>query len=117
MSSNAVYKTDDTGAFGNSFITITVKNPNLYPISKILAVTNSGTCIENKPFTSADNFQREEIELVVNYSSQETAKLNQGANTLNLVAYDEQGRQKTCPQTLTFYAQNGVISRNGQLCC
>lgn len=113
MRSNAVFKGDDTGAFGNQFLTITVKNSKLYPISKILAVTNSGACIDNKPFTDADNFQREEIELVVNYSSKETVKLNQGANTVNLVVFDEQGRQKTCPQTLVFYAQNGVISRNG----
>jgi hypothetical protein len=114
---NAVFKTDDTGAFGNSFITITVKNPNLYPISKILAVTNSGCCIDNKVFTDPDNFQREEITLTVNYSSDESAKLNQGANNLNLVAYDDKNRQKTCPQTLIFYAQNGVITRNGQPCC
>lgn len=117
MSTNAVFKTDDTGAFGNSFITITVKNPSLYPISKILAVTNSGCCIANKEFTAVDNFQREEITLTVNYTSAESSKLNQGANTLNLVVYDEQGRQKTCPQTFTFYAQNGVITKNGQPYC
>lgn len=116
MSNRAVFKGDDTSAFGNQFITITVKNPNLYPVSKIEAVTNSGVCIPNKPFTDPDNFQRENITLTVNYSSQESTKLN-NTNTLNLVAYDEQGKQKTCPQTLTFYAQNGVISRNGQSCC
>ena len=112
-----IYKTDDTGAFGNAFITITVKNPNLYPISKILAVTNSGCCIPNKVFTDENDFQTETITLTVNYCSAETAKLNQGANTLNIVAYDEQNRQSTCAQTLTFYAQNGVISRDGQSCC
>lgn len=115
--SRPIIKTDDTGAFGNSFITITVKNPKLYPISKILAVTNSGVCIPNKEFTDENNFQTETITLTLNYSSDETAKLNQGANILNVVAYDEQNRQYTCPQVLTFYAQNGVISRNGQSCC
>lgn len=113
----AIFKSDDTGAFGNKFITITVKNPNLYPISKLVAVTNSGTCIENKTFTDENNFQREDIELVVNYSSKETTMLNQGANILNLVAYDMSGKQSTCPQSLTFYAKNGVISRNGQCFC
>ncbi len=114
---NTLFKTDDTAAFGNAFITITIHNPNLYPISKILAVTNSGCGIANKVFTDPNNFQSETVEIVVNYNSEETAKLNQGANILNIVAYDEQGRQKTCPQTLTFYAQNGVISRNGKPCC
>lgn len=114
---DAVYKTDDTSAFGNNFITITVHNPDLYPISKILAVTNSGVCIENKVFIDPDMFQTETITLYINYSSDETTKLNQGANILNLVAYDDQNRQKTCPQTLTFYAQNGVLSKDGKPCC
>ena len=52
MSSNAVFKGDDTAAFGNNFIKITIQNPDRYPISKIEAVTNSGCGISNKPFTS-----------------------------------------------------------------
>lgn len=113
----AIFKSDDTDAFGNKFITVTVKNPNLYPISKLVAVTNSGTCIENKPFTDENNFQREDIELIINYSSKETTMLNQGANVLNLVAYDMNNKQSTCAQSLTFYAKNGVISKNGQCFC
>lgn len=112
-----IFKGDDTGAFGNQFIKVTVKNPMLYPISKLVAVTNSGVGIANKPFTDENNFQREEIELTINYSSAETPCLNQGANILNLVAYDENGKQSTCPQSLTFYAKNGVISRNGKCFC
>lgn len=118
MSSNVIFKGDATDAFGNNFIEITVHNPYLYPISKIEAVTNSGCCIPNKPFTDdVSHFATETITLSVNYSSKESVKLNQGANTLNIVAFDMQGKQKTCPQTLTFYAQNGVISRNGQSFC
>lgn len=113
----SIIKGDDTGAFGNQFITITVKNPNEYPISKLIAVTNSGIGIANKTFTDPNNFQREDIELVVNYTSAETSMLNQGANILNLVAFDDQGKQSTCPQSLTFYAKNGVISKNGKCCC
>ena len=113
----AIFKGDNTGAFGNKFITVTVKNPQLYPISKLVAVTNNGIYIENKPFTDENNFQRENIELVINYSSEETPKLNQGANVLNLVAYDMSDKQYTCPQSLTFYAKNGVISKNGQCFC
>lgn len=113
MSSNAIFKGDNTGAFGNTFITITVKNPLLYPISKIEFITNSGMCIPAKVFTDENNFQTETITLTVNYTSAESAKLRD-ANVGNLVAYDMEGRQSTCQQTLTFNAKNGVISRNGQ---
>lgn len=114
---SAIFKGDDTGAFGNQFITIKVNNPLLYPISKIEFVTNGGVCIPNKPFLGSDydNFQIEEITLTVNYSSEETKKLN-ATNTGNLVVYDMNGKQSTCQQSLTFYAKNGVISKNGQQC-
>lgn len=114
--SEAIFKGDDTGAFGNNFITITVHNPLQYPISKIEFITNGGTCISPKPFRDENNFQQEEIELTVNYSSDETSKLN-ATNVGNLVVYDINGKQSTCQQSLIFYAKNGVISKNGQLCC
>ena len=105
-----IFKGDDTGAFGNNFITVRVKNPYLYPITRIEVITNSSTCIPPKPFTDENNFQVEDIELEVNYSSDETVKLN-SSNIVNVVVYDSQGKQSTCPQSLTFYARNGVISR------
>ena len=71
---------------------------------------------QHKPFTDENNFTTEIITLIINYTSKETAKLN-ATNTLNIVTYDMNGLQLTCPQTLTFYAQNGVISRNGKHCC
>lgn len=113
---NPIFKGDDTGAFGNQFITITINNPELYPISKIEAVTNSGACIPNKVFTDESNFQTENITLTLNYNSDETPKLN-ATNVLNIVAFDMSGKQYTCSQSLTFYAKNGVITRNGQPCC
>ena len=106
----AIFKGDDTGAFGNNFITITVKNPLLYPISKLEVITNSSTCIPPKVFTDNNNFQVETIELAINYSTEETVKLN-STNVVNVVAYDSQGKPSTCTQSLTFYAKNGVISR------
>ena len=117
MSANSIYRGDDTAAFGHNFIRVKIKNPALYPLSKIEAVTNGGCCIKNREFTDPDNFKHEEITLFINYDSDDTQKLNQGANTLNIVAFDEHDRQKTCAQTLTFYAQNGVITKNGQSCC
>lgn len=112
-----IIMTDDTDAFGGHFGTIKIRNKLMVPISRIEVVTNSGTCIPNKKYTDENNFLRELIEITVDYSSEETSKLNQGSNTLNIVTYDIANKQKTCPQTLTFYAQNGVISRHGQSCC
>ena len=109
MSSNAVFKGDNTAAFGGNFITIKVKNPQLYKISKLLFSANSG--IIQKPFKGEDYnyFQLEEIILVVNFDSNETKKLS-ATNVGNLIAYDENGLQETCVQSVKFYAQNGVIS-------
>lgn len=110
MSTNAIFKGDDTGALGNHFITIKLKNPELYPISKLKFVVNGGCGIAPKEFIDENNFQQEEIELVVNFSSEETSKLN-ATNTGNLVGYDMENRQFTCPQTLTFTAKNGVLCK------
>lgn len=110
MATNAIFKGDDTGALGNHFITIKLKNPELYPISKLKFVVNGGCGIAPKEFTDENNFQQEEIELVVNFSSEETSKLN-ATNTGNLVGYDMENRQFTCPQTLTFTAKNGVLCK------
>lgn len=110
MATNAIFKGDDTGALGNKFITIKLKNPELYPISKLKFVVNGGCCIAPKVFTDENNFQQEEIELVVNFSSEETSKLN-ATNTGNLVGYDMENKQFTCPQTLTFTAKNGVLCK------
>lgn len=104
-----IYKGDDTGAFGNTFITLKVKNPELLAISKLVLSINGG-CI-TKTFTDAHNFQAEEIVLRINFSSAETAKLNV-SNTVNLIAYDEQGKQSTCRQSVSFSAKNGVITKN-----
>ena len=78
-------------------------------ISKLVLSINGG-CI-TKTFTDANNFQAEEIVLRINFDSTETAKLNV-SNTVNLLAYDAQGRQTTCKQTASFSAKNGVITKN-----
>ena len=110
---NAIFKGDNTAAFGGNFLTILVKNPDLYPISKLIFSVNGG--IIQKQFTDPDNFQREETALTVNFNSQETVKLN-SSNVGNLIAYDAEGLQETCIQSVKFYAQNGVIN-NAKCCC
>lgn len=105
MSSNAIFKGDDSGAFGNNFITINLENPLGYSISKAIFVCG---CIQ-KPFKNPV------FPLRINLTSQETAKLR-SSNVCYLVVYDSEGRQKTCQGSLTFNAQNGVIN-NGGICC
>lgn len=105
MSSNAIFKGDDSGAFGNNFITINLDNPLGYPISKAIFVCG---CIQ-KPFKNPV------FPLTINLTSQETVKLR-SSNVCYLVVYDSEGRQKTCQGSLTFNAQNGVIN-NGGICC
>lgn len=95
---NAIYKGDNTAAFGNNFITINLINPLGYTISKAVFVCG---CIK-KPF---DNPQ---FPLRVNFSSAETSMLK-AENVCYLVVYDSEGRQKTCTGTLKFNANFGVI--------
>lgn len=102
----AIYKNDDTAAFGNSFITINLENPLGYTISKAIFVCG---CVQKA-------FDNPVFPIVINFSSQETASFS-SANTCYLVVFDELGRQRTCKGTLTFKAQNGVLINGGRTCC
>ncbi|MBQ2285198.1 MAG: hypothetical protein II244_06000 [Clostridia bacterium] len=101
---NPIYKSDDTGAFGNTFITINLDNPNHYEVSKVIFVCG---CIQQ-------TFSNPTFPLSINLSGEETARLK-STNVCYLVAYDSEGRQKTCKGTLNFPAQNGVL-QNGTCC-
>lgn len=108
MSTNAIFKGDDTGAFGNNFITINLNNPNQYVIKKAQVYVNS--CPFREPIINPD------FPLVVNFTSQETERLRP-TNVMNLVAYDSENRPKQCNGSLTFNCQNGVISNVRRSCC
>lgn len=95
---DAIFKGDNTAAFGGSFITINLTNPLNYTVSKAIFVCG---CIKKA-------FVDPVFPLVINFDSAETKKLL-STNVCYLVAYDDQGRQKTCKGTLTFPAKNGVI--------
>lgn len=97
-----IYKGDDTGAFGNNFITINLNNPLDYPVSKVEFIINGGGCIPIK------TYENPVFPLRINFTKEETEKFL-GVNVCRLRAYDEYGLRKTCNNTLTFYAQNGVI--------
>ena len=93
-----IFKGDDTGAFGNNFITINLNNPENYTISKAIFVCGS----------IKKTFDNPEFPLTVNFSSEETIQLSP-SNVCHLVLYDEFGYQKTCSGSLSFSAQSGVI--------
>lgn len=103
--SNAIFKGDNTAAFGNDFLTINLDNPAGYEISKVIFVCG---CIR-KSITNPT------FPLVINFTSEETSRMR-GSNVCYLVAYDSEGRQKTCQGSLTFNAQNGVICNDGTCC-
>lgn len=99
MSANVpIYKGDNSGAFGNSFITVNLINPLNYPISKVIFVCG---CLKKE-------YKNPVFPWIINFTSDETTKFN-ATNICYLVAYDSEGRQKTCQGTLIFKAQNGVI--------
>lgn len=97
----AVFTSDDTGAFGNNFITINLKNELNYPVSKVEFIINNG-CILPKEYINPV------FPLKINFDRTETVKF-QPVNVCRLRAYDDKGLRKTCKNTLTFYAQNGEI--------
>lgn len=104
-----IYKGDNTAAFGNNFLTIKIKNSDLLKLNSVVFSVNGG-CLQKK-FTDPNYFMQPETILTVNFDSSETMKLNEGANVGNVIYYDEQDRQDTSPQSIRFFAQNGVIKR------
>ena len=101
-----LYKGDDTGAFGNNFITINLDNPQEFVVTK--AIFTCG-CIQK-------TFDNPQFPIVINLSGKETERLRT-QNVCYLVAYDSQGRQRTCKGTLTFNAKNGVLTNVRRTCC
>lgn len=97
----AEYKGDDTAAFGNNFITITLDNPLGYPISKAEFVVNAG-CIRK-------TFLNPVFPLIVNFNTEDTQKLG-FKNTGHLIVWDNEGRPKQCDGFITFEFKNGVIN-------
>lgn len=106
MSNDAIFKGDNTAAFGNDFIKISIDNPAGYIISKAIFVCG---CLKK-------TFDNPQFPIYINLTSEETSMLR-GANVCYLVVYDGLGRQKTCNGTLTFNAKNGVICNDRGTCC
>lgn len=104
-----LYKGDNTGAFGNNFITINLDNPMGFEISKAQFVINGGTPyiepVENPVFP-----------LIVNLTSEQTQKLKT-TNIGKLVVWDSQNRPKECDGSIEFDCKNGVLTNVRRNCC
>ena len=94
-----IYSGDNTGAFGNNFITIRANIPDGHVIS--MAKFKVG----NLPVMS---FPNPEFPLIINLTSAQTRQLQQ-QNTCYLAVYDELGRKATCKGSLTFVTKNEVV--------
>ena len=107
MSNDTIFRGDNTAANGGQFITIEVENEYRVPFSKLVFSVNKGQIL--KEFTDEENhFTAENTELVVNFTSKETWKM-QTENTGNLVTYDMDGLQQTCEEVCTWNTKDGVI--------
>ena len=89
----AVYKGDDTAAFGLTFLKINILNSDGYNISR--AEFRCGEILKK--------FENPEFPITINLTADETEKL-QLRNTCYLAIYDENGLKKTCSGSITFNA-------------
>lgn len=99
-----IYRGDDTGSFGGTFLTVNVTNETGEPIVKAIWVCGD---IQKE-------FDNPVFPLTINLNSRETKKCF-NENTCYLVCFDEEGRQKTATGSLTFNTTAGVY--HGKHCC
>lgn len=103
MASNPVYfrKADNSEAFNNHFLKISLKNP--IDESKLSRADFVTGCI-------VKSFVNPAFPLYVDFDESETSKLNY-INEGYLVVYDKQGRRLTAKGSIRFTIKNGVICR------
>ena len=95
-----IYKGDDTGAFGATFLIINASIPTGYNVSK--AEVKIGILdpivIENPEFPLSINLTSEQTSLLMN------------RNDIYMAVYDDQGRKATCRKgVITFKAREQVV--------
>ena len=95
----AIYKGDDSAAFGKNFITIRANIPEGHTVT--MAKFKCGTL-------PVMTFPNPTFPLVVNLTPAQTRQLQQ-QNTCYLAVYDSEGRKATCKGTLTFVAKDEVV--------
>lgn len=93
-----IYKGDDSCSFGRTFITIHLKNPYGFEVSK--AVFRCGCIVKE--------FEKPEFPLRIHFDENDTKMLNFN-NVCYFAAYDSMGRKRTCKGTLKFTAKGQVV--------
>lgn len=94
-----LYRSDDTDAFGSSFITINIETEVNVTITK--AVFQCGTIKKV--------FDDPVFPLSIELTSQETKSLPAN-NLCYLAVYDENGKKRTCEGSLQFSTQSQLVS-------
>lgn len=94
----AIYKGDDTGAFGQDFIIINVEGLDGVYISKCIFQCGPIQKIYTRP----------QFPIKVNFTHEESKRLQQ-QSVCYLQVFDEQGLRQTCEGTLEFTAQPQVV--------
>ena len=92
-----IYQGDDTGAFGDVFLTINVSigEGQVMPEFSMAELKIGGVC---------KKFYNPEFPLHVNFSSKETSLFNV-KNTAYLAVWDKKGRKRTCNGSITFKSE------------
>lgn len=96
---NAIYKGDDTNAFGQIFLVINATLPEGYIISK------AEVKIGNLPIFTFDN---PVFPLSIELTHEMTLKLDD-RNNVYMKVYDSLGRGQTCCGTVVIEAKDGVV--------
>lgn len=95
----AIHKGDDTDAFGFSFLTINLENPDNYTILK--AEVRIGVIIKT--------FNNPVFPLEISLNKAETEQLNEYNNKCYMAIYDTDNKKYTCEGTLSFKASPKVV--------
>ena len=95
---NSIYRGDDTGAFGQTFLTIKAVIPEGWVITK--AVWKAGEITKE--------FQNPIFPISLNLSREETHKLK-NINICYLAVYDQDELKQTCEGSLTFTTKAEVV--------
>mgnify|MGYP003296025608 CR=1 FL=1 len=96
----AIYKGDDTNAFGEHFLRINrPSNTDDFIITKVV--------FQCGPIQKV--FSRPQFPITVDFTAMESKRLRQTSECY-LQVFDEKGRRKTCEGTISFTARPQVIS-------
>ena len=94
------YRSDDTSAFGNNFITIDlVNNPLNVKVSRADFIIQGKYC---------KRFDNPVFPLIINFTPEELQKLDV-LNVGFLKVYDSEGKPKVCDGNVVFEIKNGVM--------